>query len=130
MRRLMDHGGPYDLVLDLHESKKPGYFIYQYLSAAEGFGGAYVRLLGRLGRPRENTYREAMFAARDGILSIPAAALPWVALGGRLSLEQYARLHGTRHAYTVETALRDDFERRVTVHVQTALTFIDLVSAR
>jgi len=130
MRRLMDHGGPYDLVLDLHESKKPGYFIYQYLSAAEGFGGAYVRLLGRLGRPRENTYREAMFAARDGILSIPAAALPWVALGGRLSLEQYARLHGTRHAYTVETPLRDDFERRVTVHVQTALTFIDLVSAR
>jgi hypothetical protein len=128
MRRLMDRGRAYDLVIDLHESKKPGYFIYQYLSAAEGFGGAYVRLLGRLGRPRENTYREGMFAARDGILSIPAVALPWVALGGRLSLEQYARLRGTRHAYTVETPLSDAFEQRVAVHVQTVFTFIDMVA--
>jgi hypothetical protein len=128
MRGLMDRGATYDLVLDLHESKKPGYFIYQYLSPADGFGAVYVRLLARLGRPREDTYREGIFAAHDGILSIPAAALPWVALGGRLSLEQYARLHGTRHAYTVETPLRDDFERRVAVHVQTALTFIDLVA--
>jgi Succinylglutamate desuccinylase / Aspartoacylase family len=128
MRALMDRGGGYDLVLDLHESKKNGYFIYQYLPAAEGFGAAYVRLLGRLGRPREDSYREGAFAARDGILSIPAGALPWVALGGRLSLEQYARLHGTRHAYTVETPLRDDFEQRVAVQVQTALTFIDMMA--
>jgi hypothetical protein len=127
IRGLMDSGGSYDLVLDLHESKKPGYFIYQYLRPAEGFGDAYVKLLGRLGRPRENTYREGVFAARDGVLSIPAAALPWIALGGRLSLEQYARLHGTRHAYTVETPLQDEFERRVAVDVQTVLTFIGLI---
>jgi len=128
VRRLMDGGGSYDLVLDLHESKKPGYFIYQYLRSPEGFGDEYVRLLVRLGRPRENAYREGMFATRDGILSMPAAVLPWVALGGRLSLEQYARLHGTRHAYTVETPLADEFERRVSVHVQTVLTFIHLAT--
>jgi hypothetical protein len=127
MRGLMDRDGGYDLVLDLHESKKPGYFIYQYLRPEEGFGDAYVKLLGRLGRQRENTYREGVFATHDGILSIPAGALPWVALGGRLSLEQYARLHGTRHAYTVETPLQDEFEKRVAVHVQTVLTFIDLI---
>jgi len=130
MRALMDRDGGYDLVLDLHESRKTGYFIYQYLPAAEGFGAAYARLLGRMGRPRENGYREGAFAARDGILSIPAAALPWVALGGRLSLEQYARLHGTRHPYTVETPLRDDLEQRVAVHVQTALMFIDMMAGR
>jgi hypothetical protein len=130
VRGLMDRSGGYDLVLDLHESKKTGYFIYQYLPAAEGLGATYVRLLRKMGRPRENNYREGAFAARDGILSIPAAALPWIALGGRLSLEQYARLHGTRHAYTVETPLRDDFEQRVTVHVQTVLAFIDAIASQ
>lgn len=130
LRGLMDRGGSYDLVLDLHESKKPGYFIYQYLPGSEGLGAVYVRLLGRMGRPRENNYREGLFATHDGILTTPAAVLPWIALGGRLSLEQYARLHGTRHAYTVETPLSDDFEQRVSVHVQTVLTFIDTMSGR
>ena len=130
LRGLMDHGGSCDLVLDLHESKKPGYFIYQYLPGSEGLGAQHVRLLVRMGRPRENTYREGLFAARDGILTTPAAVLPWVALGGRLSLEQYARLHGTRHAYTVETPLADEFEQRVTVHLQTVLTFIDTMAGR
>jgi predicted deacylase len=39
LRSFIDRSGPYDLVLDLHESKKSGYFIYQYLSAAQGLGG-------------------------------------------------------------------------------------------
>lgn len=124
IRSFIDHSGPYDLVLDLHESKKYGYFLYQYVSPDKGLGNEYVRVLRALGRPRENTYREGIFPARNGILQIPAAALPWIAMGGRLSLEQYARLHGTRHAYTVETPLSDAYENRVEVHLRTAHEFV------
>lgn len=60
---------------------------------------------------------------------MPAPSLAWVALAGRLSLEQYARLHGTRHAYTVETPLSDDEEARIAVHLRTVETFVDLLSA-
>jgi hypothetical protein len=124
IRGFMDRSGPYDLVLDLHESKKYGYFLYQYMSPDKGLGNTYVRILQTLGRPRENSYREGIFPARNGILQIPAAALPWIAMGGRLSLEQYARLHGTPHAYTVETPLSDTFENRVEVHLRTAHEFV------
>ncbi|MGA2479068.1 MAG: succinylglutamate desuccinylase/aspartoacylase family protein [Spirochaetia bacterium] len=125
LRSFIDRNGPYDLVLDLHESKKYGYFIYQYLPAAQGLGSEYVRMLGRMGKPRENAYREGIYAAVNGILSMPVSALPWVALGGRLSLEQYTRLHGTRHSYTVETPLHDDFNERVAVHRETVSLFMD-----
>jgi murein peptide amidase A len=125
LRSFIDRNGPYDLVLDLHESKKYGYFIYQYLPAAQGLGGEYVRLLGRMGKPRENAYREGIYGAVNGILSMPVSALPWVALGGRLSLEQYTRMHGTRHSYTIETPLRDDFDERVAVHRETVSLFVD-----
>jgi hypothetical protein len=124
IRELYDHNGPYDLLLDLHESKKPGYFIYQYLSEEEGLGAEYVKLLTSLGKPLENNYREGPFKATRGILRIPAAPLLWISMGGRLSLEQYARLHGTRHAYCVETPLADAFDQRVGVHRRTALTLI------
>jgi hypothetical protein len=82
-------------------------------------------MLGRRGKPRENAYREGIYAAVNGILSMPASALPWVALGGRLSLEQYTRLHGTRHSYTVETPLRDDFDERVAIHRETVGLFVE-----
>jgi hypothetical protein len=129
VRGLMDREGPYDLVMDLHESKKPGYFIYQYLPPEEGLGAQYVRLLKAMGLPRENTYREGLFRARDGILQLPTASLVWISLGRRLSLEHYARLHGTRHAYTVETPLSADYEERVAVHERTVLAFIDRLAA-
>lgn len=121
---LMRRDGPFDLVMDLHESKKYGYFIYQYVSPDEGLGGEYVKLLGSLGDPRESNYREWIFPARDGILQTPPAALFWIALGRSLSLEQYARLHGVRHSYTVETPVRDVFDERVAVHLKTVQTFI------
>jgi hypothetical protein len=130
VRSFIDRSGPYDLVLDLHESKKYGYFIYQYLPASEGLGGDYVRLLGRMGKPRENAYREGIYAVVNGILSTPVSALPWIAIGGRLSLEQYTRLHGTRHSYTVETPLRDDFDQRVAVHRETVRLFMDRLRLR
>ena len=125
LRSFIDRNGPYDLVIDLHESKKYGYFIYQYLPAEQALGGEYVRMLTRRGKPRENAYREGIFAAVNGILATPATALPWIALGGRLSLEQYTRLRGMRHSYTVETPLRDDFDERVAVHRDTVDIFVD-----
>jgi hypothetical protein len=125
VRGFIDRSGPYDLVMDLHESKKYGYFIYQYLPAGQGLGGEYARMLTRRGRQRESSYREGIHGAVNGILSIPAAELPWVAMGGRLSLEQYTRLHGTRHSYTVETPLRDDFDERVATHRETVGLFLE-----
>jgi hypothetical protein len=130
MRQLISRDGPFDLVMDLHESKKTGYFVYQYLPPEEGLGDDYVRLVKRLGKPREDSYAEWIFPARDGILETPAFVLPWIAMGQSLSLEQYARLHGTRHAYTVESPVTDAFEDRVAVHQAAARTFIDTLAAQ
>ena len=124
LRDYMRRNGPWDLVVDLHESKKYGYFIYQYLPPGSGLGAEFVRILKALGKPRENAYQEGFFPAKGGILQVPAPALAWVALAGRLSLEQYARLGGTRNSYTVETPLWDDFSDRVTVHRKTIEAFL------
>lgn len=66
LRAFMRKNGPWDLFLDLHESKKPGYFIYQYLPEEEGLGPQYVRILKSMGRPLENTYREGPFRCIAG----------------------------------------------------------------
>jgi hypothetical protein len=124
VRDYLRRNGPFDLFMDLHESKKYGYFIYQYLPAQSGFGSLFVEMLKGMGKPPESWYREGMFQVRDGILHIPSAALAWIALARRLSLEQYARLSGTANAYTVETPLRDDFTDRVAVHRGTVEAFI------
>jgi hypothetical protein len=129
VRGFIERGGPYDLVMDLHESKKSGYFIYQYLSADQGLGREYVKLLQRRGKPRENAYREGIYPAVNGVLFTPASTLPWVAISGRLSLEQYTRLHGTRHSYTVETPLQDSFEDRVAIHRETVSLFVERLAA-
>jgi hypothetical protein len=128
MRGLIRRDGPFDLVMDLHESKKNGYFIYQYLPPDEGLGEDYVRLVRSLGKPREDNYSEWIFPARDGILETPPLVLPWIALGQSLSLEQYARMHGTRHAYTMESPVTDPLADRVAVHQRAARLFIDALT--
>ena len=122
---LIRRDGPYDLVMDLHESKKYGYFIYKYEPEGEGLDEVFLRTLASMGKPRENNYSEWIFPARDGVLQTPASALFWIALGRSLSLDHYARLHGTAHSYTVETPLRDPFSDRVAVHLRTTRAFID-----
>ncbi len=129
LRDFIDRSGPYDLFMDLHESKKSGYFLYQYLPAKEGLGAEYGKLLSSMGRKREASYREGPFQARDGVLHISPLVLPWISLAHRLSLEQYARLHGTRHAYTVETPVADQLEARVAVHIRTVEAFIGALLA-
>jgi hypothetical protein len=129
LRDFMARNGPWDLVLDLHESKKYGYFIYQYLPPGPGMGDDFVKILRRLGKPRENSYREGVFQARGGILMIPVPALAWVSLAGRLSLDHYARLHGTQHAYTVETPVWDDLDQRVAVHRRTVDALVRALAA-
>lgn len=124
IRGLIHDNGPYDLVMDLHESKKYGYFIYQYLPPGPGLGEQYVRILQDMGKPAQENYREGIFRTRGGILHMPAAILPWIAAAGRLSLEHYARLHGTRQAYTVETPLWDEYTDRVLVHRKAVAAFI------
>jgi hypothetical protein len=126
----MQRNGPWDLVLDLHESKKYGYFIYQYLPPGPGMGDDFTDMLRRLGKPRENAYREGVFQARDGIIWIPEPVLAWVSLAGRLSLDHYARLHGTAHAYTVETPVWDDFDQRVAVHRGTVDSLVRALMAK
>jgi hypothetical protein len=121
---LIRRDGPFDLVMDLHESKKYGYFIYTYESDGEGLEEVYLKTLASLGKPRENNYSEWIFPARDGVLQTPYSALFWIALGRSLSLDHYARLRGTAHSYTIETPLRDPFSDRVAVHLRTARAFI------
>ena len=124
LRSFIDRSGPYDLFMDLHESKKTGYFLYQYVPAQAGLGEEYGKLLESLGKRRENAYREGPFQARSGVLTMPAAVLPWIAMAHRLSLEQYARLRGTRHSYTVETPVWDQMASRVEVQKRAAALFI------
>jgi len=125
---LIRRDGPFDLVMDLHESKKTGYFIYQYPPDETGLGSDFAKLVRSMGKPLENSYSEWIFPARNGILKTPAPALYWIALGRSLSLEQFARMHGTAHSYTVETPLTDDFASRVSVHMKTIQTFIARLS--
>lgn len=128
LRRLMRERGPYDLVMDLHESKKPGYFLYAYLPPEEGLGSAFTGLVEAAGERPENRYREWFWRAEDGVLRIPTAALLWVAMARQLSLEHYARLAGTRHAYTVETPVDDDLADRVRIHRRAVAVFVRRVA--
>jgi hypothetical protein len=80
LRSFMQEHGPWDLFMDLHESKKAGYFIYQYLPESQGLGADYVRILKTLGRPLENAYREGPFRVHRGLLTMPASTLPWIAV--------------------------------------------------
>lgn len=112
----ISENGPYHIALDLHESSKAGYFVYQYTGARTGLGPAFARVVELAGRPLEKDYREGSFPVRRGVLSIPAISLPYVRALGRLSLEQYLRLSGTRHAYTLESPLSDVLGDRVRIH--------------
>ncbi len=129
IRELVAAGGPYDLVMDLHESKKYGYFVYQYLPHGRGLGEEYARILRDMGKPAQENYREGLFRTRGGILRMPAVALPWIAAARQLSLEHYTRLHGTPQSYTVETPLWDEFDDRVRVHRKAVSAFIGSVAA-
>lgn len=128
LRELMRERGPYDLVMDLHESKKPGYFVYQYLPPEEGLGTSFAGLVESAGGRLEGRYREWLWRAEDGVLRMPTAALWWVAMARQLSLEHYARLHGTRHAYTVETPVDDELADRVRIHKLAVAAFVARVA--
>jgi len=129
LRGLMRERGPYDLVMDLHESKKAGYFVYEYLPPDEGFGATFAALVEAAGGRVENRYREGFWRAEDGVLRMPTAALWWVRLAGQLSLEHYARLHGTRHAYTVESPVDEELADRVRIHRRAVSAFVRRITA-
>jgi hypothetical protein len=129
LRGLMRSRGPYDLVMDLHESQKPGYFVYEYLPADEGLGSSFTGLVEAAGKPLEDRYTEWFWRAEDGVLRMPTAALWWVAMARQLSLEHYARLHGTRHAYTVETPVEDALADRVRIHRRAVTVFVRRILA-
>lgn len=124
LRGLIGERGPYDLVMDLHESKKAGYFVYEYQPPDEGLGASFTGLVEAAGGRTEDRYREWFWRAEDGVLRIPTAALWWVALARQLSLEHYARLHGTRHAYTVESPVDDEIADRVRIHLRAVAVFV------
>jgi hypothetical protein len=115
--------------MDLHESKKAGYFVYEYLPPDQGLGSSFTGLVEAAGEPLENRYREWFWRAEDGVLRMPSAALAWFALARQLSLEHYARLTGTRHAYTVETPVDDAIADRVLIHRRAVAAFVRQVSA-
>jgi hypothetical protein len=129
LRGLIRERGPYDLVMDLHESKKAGYFVYEYLPPGEGFGASFSGLVESAGGKLEDRYREWLWRAEDGVLRMPTAALWWVALARQLSLEHYARLHGTRHSYTVESPVDDELVDRVRIHQLAVAAFVRHVTA-
>lgn len=108
--------GEYDLAVDLHESKKPGYFVYDYIRKNESFSGIFIDTVADYGKPVEQEYREFGFRVRDGILRIPAPLLIYVKLARRYSLDHYMRTSFTQHAYTFETPLADPFAHRISVH--------------
>jgi hypothetical protein len=128
LRGLIGERGPYDLVMDLHESKKAGYFVYEYLPPDEGLGASFTGLVEAAGGRLEDRYREWFWRTEDGVLRMPTAALWWVALARQLSLEHYARLHGTRHAYTVESPVDDGLADRVRIHQRAVAVFVHHVA--
>jgi hypothetical protein len=73
--------------------------------------------VARLGLPLLAVFVVAAFVAAN-------AALWWVALARQLSLEHYARRHGTRHAYTVESPVDDGLDDRVRIHLRAVAVFV------
>ncbi len=129
IKDLMRKDGPYDLVMDLHETARNAYFIYQYVPPSAGLGSEYMKVVASMHRPTAHDYSEWIFAVHDGILRTPAAALFWIGLGRSMALDQYARIHGVRNAYTVETPSWDDFDTRVAVHLRTVQAFLTRLTA-
>jgi hypothetical protein len=103
--------------------------VYQYLPPGEGLGSSFAGPVESAGERLEDRYRERLWRAEDGVLRMPTAALRWVALARQLPLEHYARLHGTRHAYTVETPVDDEIADRVRIHRRAVAAFVRRIDA-
>ena len=116
--------GPYDIVLDLHESTKPGYFMYRYGHTEDLLVETYRKLIMEMNVPVERTFREALFKAKDGIISVPGWSLHLVRVARRLAFDHYVRLEVTKQAYTLETPLRDRFDTRMRVHYEAVSSFL------
>ena len=127
LRDFMRAGGPYDLVLDLHESKKPGYFVYDYSWGRPGYANAFRRVAALSAASFETGYREGGAAVRDGVLSISMPVVRLLELAGRLSIDGYARLFHSDQVYVVETPLSAPFSTRLQVHSRSIRAFVEAV---
>ncbi len=130
LRNLVRAKGPYDLVIDLHESRKSGYFMYRYVGNDGGLSSAYTAVLKKRGVRRESEYREALFRVKDGVITIPNLALWFAWAARRLAFDHYTRLHGTRLSFTLESPLQEPFGARVATHLEALHTLIQAFTER
>ena len=125
IRDFLGGRGSYDLILDLHESKNPGYFAYDYSGREPSLADAYRRVLKLSDARFESTHREGGITVSDGVLAIPTMYPHLRRLANRLSFDGYARLFRSQQVYVVETPLTDSFQRRVQVQLRSLRAFIE-----
>lgn len=99
--------GPFDLVLDLHESSRPGYFLYNYGSDQDPVPALWRRFLGTAGLPADRGPAEWGFAPREGVLTQPPWLMAWRRLAGNLHFDgwvlQEALTGPAARVYTYES---------------------------
>ncbi len=115
----------YDLFIDLHESHKSGYFLYDYSSPPDrNVWDTYRSLIALSAKGLENNYRESLSRAQNGILSMPPLPVYLNRLAGRLSLDGYMLLRKTKKLYVVETPLQDLYMDRLRLQLRTVHALI------
>lgn len=65
----LQNWAPFDMVLDLHESSQPGYYIYRYFPEDNGITEAWQTSMRRQGLDLEEDYQEWGFRTREGVLA-------------------------------------------------------------
>ena len=111
---------PYDLVIDLHETYKSGYFLYDYSFPPDRHvWNTYRAIIGLSDKPLENDYRESMYRTNNGILRISRLPAHLNRLSGRLSLDGFMALRRTKRLYVIETPLGDTFIDRLRLQLRT-----------
>ena len=110
----------YDLFIDLHESYKQGYFLYDYSSPPDGeLWKTYRSLITLSNKPLENRYREFLSRTKDGILHIRPLQVYVNMLRGRLSIDGYMALRRVKRLYVIETPLREPYIDRLRLQLRT-----------
>ncbi len=118
-------GKEYDLMVDCHESRAGGFYLYQSGVRDSSAAREAIEEVRKLGYDIEQDVKEVIFEVDDGLIDSPMWALHFISLTGQLSAAPYYRLNHTELAYTTETFVGLEMKDRVIMQRLTLDVFLD-----
>jgi hypothetical protein len=118
----------YYLVIDHHEARSDGAFIYAYGDEDSKNARSLMKYLKNSGyaivRHRWNGRRSVI----DGVVSIPSVHRSYRPLRwkNRSTIARYFNRDGDAHSFTMETSTRKKYNNRIDVHVEAMKFLIDI----